>query len=145
MKDAKIALYEYVTTYGRPLSNLMGSVKNDRDISHWALNKENALQFISLCLKNKVPILGGDVIVMMENGEWYYTYNNWFSEKRGSDNSIRGFVIRSCLEAHDYIESYREDENDYGSAIEQLHHRRNEFLEKKDKKKSIYYVFVIAS
>jgi hypothetical protein len=81
---------------GRPL--------NEIGIRNWALTKAQALLVIERLMKNKTPILGGDVF---ENVGSLITqnYDNWFCEQLVGETESE-FLNRSIAKAKQYIESY---------------------------------------
>lgn len=71
----------------------------------WGHNRINSLIAIAELYNLKVPILGGDVCIMDDKGEFNLTYNNWYCD-RNSDESTDNYAQRSCLAAESYIRNY---------------------------------------
>lgn len=68
------------------------------------LRTDDALSAISALKESLVPILGGDVY-LEQLGSVRPGYANWYVDRRDQETRHE-FVVRSCLEAEDYIAKF---------------------------------------
>lgn len=102
--DKKI-LSEFFQGKGYDLRRFQGTPDNDIVISK-ALNKENALNLLDLCFELFIPVLGGDVLCLKDNGSLDYTYDNWCIDRLQAETYYQ-FLKRSIDISKDYINNYR--------------------------------------
>jgi len=68
----------FLQTRGYDLRKLKGYDLNDTNVINKALTKQEAIDALSLYYELKVPILGGDVFYLNQEGEIRWTYDNWY-------------------------------------------------------------------
>ena len=100
----KKRLNEFFQDKGYDLRKFQGTPDNDIVISK-ALNKEDALNLLDLCFELFIPVLGGDVLFLKDNGSLDYTYDNWYINRLQAETFYQ-FLKRSIDVSKDYINNY---------------------------------------
>lgn len=85
------------------------------DLSNWRINEiaypqEEALKVLSTIKQECIPVLGGDVLTII-NGIPTYTYDGW-SCNRNENETLKDYVERSYNVAYKYISQYHSKSND---------------------------------
>ena len=94
----------------------------------FAWTKKDALHVINELAAQDIAILGGDILKMLDNGLFEYTYDNWYIKEQ-SGLTWREYVKYSQEYSHSYILSYLQDSDDewYFSlvAVDELEYQAN--------------------
>lgn len=77
---------------------------NSIGVNEYAFTYENSLLVINEIEKLKIPILGGDVLIMLHNKP-KYTGDSWACD-RGENEPINEYIQRSIERARNYIREY---------------------------------------
>jgi hypothetical protein len=73
-------------------------------VNNWVLTKSQAMQALCELEALGVPVLGGDVYELSDDG-FSANYDNWYCDKR-DDEEMKKFVMRSISSARQYIKDY---------------------------------------
>ncbi len=84
-------------------------------INEYALTKKQALFILELCKKEKVGILGGDILELVNN-EIKYTYSNWYCNRNENESELN-FCFRSIDYAEQYIVNTMQNKNFYTTLV----------------------------
>lgn len=112
MKEPYSTLLSFVSSEGYSLASQFDVLAGNDSIQYWGLPKKASLQFVSLCERYLVPILGGDVVFTTEDGLIHYTGDNWYSNRQDGED-YGTFAKRSYSESYRFINSYPEFTKDY--------------------------------
>lgn len=102
--EIKERLRFFFQNRGYDLKRIKG-FNDDVEVIIKALNKQDALCALDLYSDLNIPILGGDVLFLNDNGLIEYTYDNWYSIPLESE-SYSTFLFRSIEESRNYIINY---------------------------------------
>jgi hypothetical protein len=108
--NEKAKIMAYLRTKGYDLRKVQGCDLNNPEIISRGLLKDEALAFTIYLQKLQVPILGGDVYYVDDNGDIRLTYDNWYCNKMPEENNIE-YCMRSIKVTMDYINKYRAYQN----------------------------------
>lgn len=100
----KKRLNEFFQGKGYDLGKFQGFPDNAMVINK-ALNKEDALKVLDLYDELFIPVLGGDVLYLKDNGSLDYTYDNWCIDRLQTDTYFQ-FLKKSIDVSKDYINNY---------------------------------------
>lgn len=103
--DKREILSEFFQDKGYDLRKFQGFPDNSMVISK-ALNKEDALNVLDLYYELFIPVLGGDVLYLKQNGILDYTNDNWCIDRLHKETYSQ-FLKRSIDTSKDYIKNYR--------------------------------------
>ena len=95
------AYSQIVASKGRPLADI--------GVNESGLVRTDALSAIEALRGSNVPILGGDVLKMVE-GTPRYTYDNWYCDRRTVED-LTAFLQRSWDMAESYVRAYKDPED----------------------------------
>ncbi len=87
--------FNFIVENGIPLSNI------NPGSDELALKIEDSLIAIDLLRHEKIPVLGGDILII-KNGVLTYTYENWYCNEKSAEKK-NDYVNRSCDIAIEYI------------------------------------------
>ena len=102
--EIKERLRFFFQNRGYDLKRIKG-FNDDVDVIIKALNKQDALCALDLYSDLNIPILGGDVLFLNDNGLIEYTYDSWYSIPLESE-SYSTFLFRSIEVSRNYIINY---------------------------------------
>jgi hypothetical protein len=108
--NKKAKIMAYLCTKGYDLRKIKGCDLNNPEIINRGLLKDEALAFVNYLQKLQIPILGGDVYYIDDNGDIRLTYDNWYCDKMPEENNIE-YYMRSIKITMDYINKYRSYQN----------------------------------
>ena len=97
---------EFLQTRGYDLKKIKGYDLNNTNVINKALTKQEAIDALSFYHELKVPILGGDVFYLNQEGEIKWTYDNWYCIKKENENNVE-YLKRSIDETVQYINNYK--------------------------------------
>ena len=102
-------IYNYLSKNRIDISRAHGSIlRNLKDYpSHyWGLKENNTREFMELCQKEKIPIIGIDVLTN-ENGFYELSFDVWCYE-RGENENDNSYIINSIKGATDYLKHFHQ-------------------------------------
>jgi hypothetical protein len=100
--NKKAKIIAYLRTKGYDLRTIKGCDFNNSEIISRGLLKDEALAFVNYLQELQMPILGGDVYYIDDNGDIRLTYDNWYCNKIPEENAIE-YCMRSIKITMDYI------------------------------------------
>lgn len=91
---------QFIKERGMPLKETLG-------VNEVAFNRNDALSLLEIMKELKMPVLGGDVIIVDDQGAVSYTHDNWHYD-RISNDTHEAYVINSIAKAEGYIRQFPE-------------------------------------
>ena len=91
-------IYNYLSNNGIDISRAHGSILRDlKDYPsyYWGLKENNTREFMELCQKEKIPIIGIDVLTN-ENGFYELSFDVWCYE-RGENENDNSYIINYTI------------------------------------------------
>lgn len=105
-------IIHYLKSKGRDISSLRGAVAkpSTRTLSYyWALDKQDSLSFLQLCMNNVTPIIGGDVIKVHNNESLSFADCHWYYD-RVDNECFYDYLIHSINRSKEYLQYYSNDD-----------------------------------
>jgi len=102
-------IYNYLSNNGIDISRTHGSrIHELREYPsyYWGLKETNAHEFMELCQKEKIPIIGIDIITN-ENGFYELSFDVWCYQ-RGENENDNSYIINSIKGAADYLKHFHQ-------------------------------------
>lgn len=82
----------------------VGRSLKDDGINNWGLTRNQALKAIDQLFNLKIPVLGGDLLKVI-NGRSNHTYDNWSCDQNDGESDA-DYLVRSKTEAMQFINIY---------------------------------------
>lgn len=102
-------IYNYLSQKGIDISRAHGSTLHDlKDYPsyYWGLKENNTREFLELCQKEKIPIIGIDVLTN-ENDFYELSFDVWCYQ-RGENENDNSYIINSIKGAADYLKHFHQ-------------------------------------
>ncbi len=102
-------IYNYLSKNGIDISRAHGSILRDlKDYPsyYWGLKENNTREFMELCQKEKIPIIGIDVLTN-ENDFYELSFDIWCYQRK-EDEKDDSYLLNSIKGASDYIKHFHQ-------------------------------------
>ena len=100
-------IYNYLSQKGIDISHAHGSILHDlKDYPTYygGLKENDAREFMELCQKEKIPIIGIDILTN-ESGFYELSFDIWCYQREENENE-NSFLLNSIKEAADYVKHF---------------------------------------
>jgi hypothetical protein len=77
-------------------------------IKSFGFLKEDSLKFIDILLMDDIPVLGGDVLLIDNNGKIQLIFDGWYCDKKECETDEQ-YTKRSRTVAKNYIQKYKNE------------------------------------
>jgi hypothetical protein len=102
--DRKDEIKSFFQDRGYDLRKVKGFDDN-AEVVLKALNREDALSALELYFSLDIPVLGGDVLFLREDGILDYSHDGWYCDKYEGETEFH-YLVRSINESREYLSHY---------------------------------------
>ena len=105
-------IIQYLKSKGRDISSLRGAVTKPIErlpSYYWALDKQDSLSFLQLCMNHYIPIIGGDVIKVHKNESLLFADCHWYYD-RVANECFYDYLIHSINKSKEYLQYYSNED-----------------------------------